>query len=307
MSAEKQQSPPPITVFSYNVRTTHVITGLPHAHEQQVLSQYRSLFHEQEQEHERSVPSAQYAPWTAYGDLNTTYDITCQYLQNLHTMEVRGTHTDSDDDDSIFSVDPDMPPLDPAESSSPSAPDVPQPMEPVAAAVDEGMPPLTSAVPSRASSPSAPITAADGETAVDDGTPDPALPPVPAWHPWSSQEAWRRCWDRLNDFHAVFGERELGPPPGLTDGEGVERMWAEGNPFGDSTRQMGEGFRRTTLEGTGDVHTLRIVSLRGVREVKCDCTDGRHTVYEHKHAFAFRGRDSDLIIKKGKTSLIVPE
>ncbi|KAJ6501535.1 hypothetical protein C8R47DRAFT_1067862 [Mycena vitilis] len=295
MATENEQSPAPITVFSYNVRTTHVITGLPRAHEQQVLSQYRSLFHEQEQEHQLPVPSAQYAPWTAYGDLNTTYDITCQYLQNLHTMEVRAdlsAFRDSDDDDSIFSVDPEMPPLDPVESSSPAA-----------AAVDESMPPLESAVPSRASSPSAPIAAAvEG----DDGTPDPALPSVPAWHPWSSQEAWRRCWDRLNEFHAVFGERELGPA-GSTDGEGVEHMWAEGNLLGDSTRQMAEGSRRTTLEGTGEVHVLRIVSWRGVREVKCDCTDGRHTIYEHKHAFAFRGRDGDLIIKKGKTSLIVPE
>ncbi|KAJ6463648.1 hypothetical protein C8R47DRAFT_1225143 [Mycena vitilis] len=87
MSAEQNESQNPITLFSYNVRSTHIITGLPHAHEQQVLSQYRLLFHEREHEHERPVPSAQYAPWTAYGDMNTTYDVTCQYLQNLHTME----------------------------------------------------------------------------------------------------------------------------------------------------------------------------------------------------------------------------
>ncbi|KAJ7670943.1 hypothetical protein DFH06DRAFT_1125228 [Mycena polygramma] len=328
MSADKEQSPAPITVFSYNVRTTHVITGLPHAHEQQVLRQYRSLFHHTEQR-DHPAPSAEYAPGTQYGDLNTTYDITCQYLRNLHTMETRGTHTDSDDN-SIFSIDPEMPPLEPVASSSPSSPQPmevvasavdknssPEPVEAVASAVDknDSMPSLEPALPSRASSPSAPEAVAD-----DDSAPDPALPTVPAWHLWSSQEAWRRCWDRLNQFHAVFGEREPERAPELTedwmafpnpspsrlfDGEGVERMWAEGSPLGSSTRQMGEGYRRTTLYGTGDVHNLRIVSIHGVREVKCDCTDGLHTIYEHKHAFAFCGRDGDLIIKKGKTSLLM--
>ncbi|KAJ6463649.1 hypothetical protein C8R47DRAFT_1225144 [Mycena vitilis] len=186
-----------------------------------------------------------------------------------------------------------MPPLALSETS-------PQP-ETAPAAVDDTMLPLEPVVPSRPSSPNAPVTAANNESAV---APDPPLPPVPAWHPWSSQEAWRRCWDRMNHFHAVFGERErdrrvpdLTPEwmtfptasgSGLTYGEGVERMWAGGRPL-----------------GTCAIHVLRLISIYGVREVKCNCTDGQHTAYEHEHAFAFRGRDGDLIIKKETTRLLV--
>ncbi|KAJ6455636.1 hypothetical protein C8R47DRAFT_1228133 [Mycena vitilis] len=305
MSAEKEQSP--ITVFSYSVRSTHVVTGLPYPHEQHVLSQYRSLFHQTE-ERDHPVASAEYTPGTKYGDLNTTYDITCQYLRNLHTMESRGTHTDSDDD-SMFSVDPEIPPLDPVAPSCPGSP-VPQ---------AEAVPAEEGAVPLRASSPSAPVTGADDEAVGDAASdaPDPELPPVPAWHPWSSQEAWRRGWDRLGEFNTVVGEKserervaaltaEWTAVPnlsvsGLTAGEGVERMWAGRSPVGTSTRPMAEGFRRTTLDGTGHIHNLRIISVVGVREVKCDCTDGRHTIYEHEHSFAFRGRD-DYEVRRGETS-----
>ena len=40
----------------------------------------------------------------------------------------------------------------------------------------------------------------------------------------------------------------LHPGAGQTDGEGIERLWAEVGPVGVSTREMGPGHRRDTID-----------------------------------------------------------
>jgi hypothetical protein len=40
----------------------------------------------------------------------------------------------------------------------------------------------------------------------------------------------------------------LTPGVGMTDGEGVERHWANLGPLGTSTREMGPGHRRDTID-----------------------------------------------------------
>jgi hypothetical protein len=76
-------------------------------------------------------------------------------------------------------------------------------------------------------------------------------------------------------------------------------------------------------EGGGEVHdlnvggrpshqsrqlnTTQIWSSRGVRNVKCDCTDGRHAVYERRVVYAFKDHNGDVVVKKSKMRLLALE
>lgn len=54
----------------------------------------------------------------------------------------------------------------------------------------------------------------------------------------------------------------LTPGAGLGDGEAPERGWGESNPLGPSTREMGPGSRRDTLDAHfGDYNWRKIVNL----------------------------------------------
>ena len=54
----------------------------------------------------------------------------------------------------------------------------------------------------------------------------------------------------------------LTPGAGLGDGEAPERGWGESNPLGPSTREMGPGSRRDTLDAHfGDYNWRKIVKL----------------------------------------------
>ena len=54
----------------------------------------------------------------------------------------------------------------------------------------------------------------------------------------------------------------LTPGAGLGDGEAPERGWADTNPLGPSTREMGPGSRRDTLDGHfGDYNWRKIIRL----------------------------------------------
>ncbi|KAJ7744427.1 hypothetical protein DFH07DRAFT_963653 [Mycena maculata] len=92
-----------IAVIAYNVSTTSVVSGLPTAYKEQLLRDYRTEFHA-----------------AAHNPSCQTYDLSCQYLKNLHEVQQVGSHTDSDSD-SIISSDSDSGPP-PLEDAAPSAP-----------------------------------------------------------------------------------------------------------------------------------------------------------------------------------------
>jgi hypothetical protein len=55
----------------------------------------------------------------------------------------------------------------------------------------------------------------------------------------------------------------------MTDGEGVERHWANLGPLGTSTREMGPGHRRDTIDDHLDHwNWLKMISL-GVSRRTC--------------------------------------
>ncbi|KAJ6457329.1 hypothetical protein C8R45DRAFT_1110581 [Mycena sanguinolenta] len=94
------------TVLAYHKATTSVIYGLPPFEEYQILNAYNVRFT---------------AEAVRSGDRPfVTYDLCCQFYQNLHAIEDTNSHTDSDD--SIFGADdPDndcMPMLEPLSPSS---------------------------------------------------------------------------------------------------------------------------------------------------------------------------------------------
>ncbi|KAJ7065915.1 hypothetical protein B0H15DRAFT_958488 [Mycena belliarum] len=94
-------------------------------------------------------------------------------------------------------------------------------------------------------------------------------------------------------------------PIGKTGGEEPEQAWSNMNPPASSTLKMGEGDRRNILDDGGDIHTLRIISFcDGVRDVKCDCQDGRHSAYERRRVYAFANEQGDVIVRKTKTMLL---
>ncbi|KAJ7661511.1 hypothetical protein DFH06DRAFT_1129609 [Mycena polygramma] len=308
MASQQDQSPVPEPeeekLCLYSVTTTHVIAGLPPSvlstqrdyvlltppqsdQANKLFRHYRGVFHAGEQTFPPAglFHTAMHIPRCPYADLNTTYDITCQYLKNLHAMDVKGTHTDSDDEDgdSIFSDEDEIPPLEPV---SPSTRGTPSPV----------------------------VDTNTAETA------DPPVPEVPPMNPWSNAAGWEAYWTRIGSLPWGEGVERVWPPRdgaseraweaawnmrnkgeanvgiGMTDGEAVER----------STHQMAEGYRHSSVESTGEEvpHKLRLIGIRGAQDVLCDCTDGEHSVYTHRQAFAFRAMDGNVVLKKFKTALV---
>ncbi|KAJ6448187.1 hypothetical protein C8R47DRAFT_1085072, partial [Mycena vitilis] len=124
-------------------------------------------------------------------------------------------------------------------------------------------------------------------------------------------------------------ERSEATWPNVTDGEGIERMWAWG-PFQPSTgetdsapmasgaRQMPSGMRHSAVgddtplrrdaaqDGGEEAlpHKLKIVTMHGVRDVECSCKDGAHSAYQRRTSWAFIDRDGHLVVKSNKTMLL---
>ncbi|KAJ6488305.1 hypothetical protein C8R47DRAFT_1216109 [Mycena vitilis] len=287
------------TVVSYSVSTTHIISGLPPSHQKQVLSQYRTLFHDRS-EPKPVLPGSFHTALHYHSDVNATYDLSCQYLSNLHAMQVRGTHTDSEGEDSLFSSDDEMPPLADATTSSAPSPTLgPTPALPTVAADNTAS---ATNVDKQAE--------ASAATKSDDG--DPELPPVPPLHPWSTSEGWKKYWQSVqvsrgrqdaNRRWSLF-PKDSKSEVSHHDGEGVESAWADLSPRPASTRQVGEEFRHSSLESTGDIHRIKIMTTYGARHASCDCTDNLHSVYEERRAFAFEDMEGNLVIKKQNTRLL---
>ncbi|KAJ7665344.1 hypothetical protein DFH06DRAFT_1127668 [Mycena polygramma] len=312
MSGEPQQTPKRETLVSYNVRTTHIISGLPFTDQQQLLKKYRSLFHERD-EPVPVVPGVWHTAMRNHHDVNTSYDLSCQYLRNVHAMEQKGTHTDSDeeaDDDSLFSSDDEMPPLEEATPSTGAPSPVLVPVLPDTwgtgasdnANVTDANANVNDANTANAANAAANVNDAnaaanDDAKATADADDANADPPVPDLHPWSSSARWKNYWQSIRTLQnrghqdGEYGERAWSH----TDGEGIERAWGEANTLPSSARQMGPGFRRTTIDGTSEIHHIRIVSSYGVRDVSCDCTDNLHTVYEDRRAYAFLDMDGNVM------------
>ncbi|KAJ7029505.1 hypothetical protein C8F04DRAFT_1264961 [Mycena alexandri] len=72
-----------------------------------------------------------------------------------------------------------------------------------------------------------------------------------------------------------------------TDGEAVESAWAAAGPV--LPRPMGAGLRHLAEEGP--IHDLQIVGLNSVRDVKCNCIDGKHSAYERRWSFGYINAD----------------
>ncbi|KAJ6451527.1 hypothetical protein C8R47DRAFT_1084037 [Mycena vitilis] len=316
MSGEPQQTPQRETLVSYE----HLEEGFPFnaklslppvcfiflrrsvtnrscsADQQQVLKKYRSLFHERD-EPVPVIPGVWHTAMHNHHDVNTSYDLFCQYLRNIHAMEQKGTHTyvffllcpsvsrtdtllpsDSDeeaDDDSMFSSDDEMPPLEEATPSTRAPSPVLVPTGETAASHNAN---VTDA--NTAANDDAKATVVADDTNTD--------PPVPDLHPCSTSARWKNYWESVRTVH------KRGHQDGeyiqrawcQTDGEGIERAWAEANTLPSSAR----------LNGTSKIHHIRVSQFPPALPAKSFVWDRR--------AYTFLDMDGNVVIKKQKMCLL---
>ncbi|KAJ7186910.1 hypothetical protein C8R46DRAFT_1206902 [Mycena filopes] len=109
------------------------------------------------------------------------------------------------------------------------------------------------------------------------------------------------------DDDSIFSSDDDMPPleddpslmaTGTTDAHRVR------SPMPVSLKEMGPGFRRASLLVNSPIHELEIITLDGVRAVKCDCIDGRHGQYEGRRTTGHIDEDGHLVITKIKTVLL---
>ncbi|KAJ6624324.1 hypothetical protein B0H10DRAFT_2212751 [Mycena sp. CBHHK59/15] len=92
---------------------------------------------------------------------------------------------------------------------------------------------------------------------------------------------------------------------GNWDGEQTERAWAEAAPPTPASQEMEPGLRHTPFtEEEGEVHDLQIVQFGKTRDVKCDCKNGKHSMYERRTSYAFTDERGNVVVKKRKTKLL---
>ncbi|KAJ7820052.1 hypothetical protein B0H13DRAFT_2378047 [Mycena leptocephala] len=309
MSAQLEDprpSTPSSTVLSYEVNTTAIVTGLPPYEQDQMLRAYRKTFHE-----EAAQATCQVA--------HNSYDLSCQFYKNLHAIQA---DFDTPEDSIFESDDEDMPPLLPATPStgenSPAAdsfanaevasavpPSLPEDFNPPWATARNQYWASLGLGLSSISSPVPVATPAVGNMPQAEGF-------VPASQIWGAGRGW--------NTEASVEQASTAPEPaltpgivltnpnvGYTDGERIERTWANFKTAPES-REMGPGSRRSALEGDGgtaDIHIFRILSLHGgVRDIECDCMDGQHAAFSWRTAYAFRDNDGNVVVKKSQTLLL---
>ncbi|KAJ6450453.1 hypothetical protein C8R47DRAFT_1230270 [Mycena vitilis] len=241
---------PPATVQSYDVSTTTVLYGLTPKQQEEFLQVYRER-------------------WQTRPE---------------HTLPLN----DSDsDEDSIFSIDPDMPAL---ASVSPSTAGSPMQCAPPPLPVVGALPPT----PAGEAASLMPTAAPEIPDIVNKDRPaeDAAAPSAPPSVTGEPGAAGFVCASTLPRFRC--------------DGEAVESTWGETAEWAGWGREFSPGARHSFVSsGSAEVHDVRIIGLRGVRDVKSDCDDGLYDVYAYRAAHAFIAVDGNLVIKKTK-SLLFP-
>ncbi|KAJ7717598.1 hypothetical protein B0H16DRAFT_1740548 [Mycena metata] len=248
--------------------TTEILSGLPALELATLLAGYRTSFH-------------RYAAKRGCQISDSTYNACCDYFQALDTLRPSGSDTNS-----LFDSDDEIPPLEPMSSSTPE----PQPAEEVELFHIHRngnrlfVPANMAAILTDATEPPSSSDANDrvDEDEEEDDTSDISMDV-------SSSASFHGGVTMVVPAHTFH-----------VDGEAIERAWAEEYhpPPGSS---MGEGYRHSPPENSGPVHDLEIISFFGTREVKCNCGDGKHAVYERHQQFAYVNRNGDLVVKKSQT------
>ncbi|KAJ7029552.1 hypothetical protein C8F04DRAFT_1187575 [Mycena alexandri] len=273
------KSPPdPVRVTSYNVSITEVMQGLPPSEQAKILAEYRTSFH-------RHAAERSCQRYTA------TYDIACQYFKNIDTMKADiAAHKNTDDEDSIFSDSDDdgPPPLEPISPSTPGSTDG-DVLDLVLTTYNGRtlyVPPNISAILSDGTQP--PPSGSDANLLATDDSVD---------------EGSAISTDVSEKEGAVINVPATVTNMVLTDGEAIERAWLEEYlpPPGSG---MPQGYCHSSPALTGPVHDLQIIGLYGVRNVLCDCADGKHTIYKRHQEFAYVDSSGDLVVKKSKMLLL---
>ncbi|KAJ7774634.1 hypothetical protein DFH07DRAFT_767310 [Mycena maculata] len=247
---------PEETLIAYEVDTTSIVYGLPpSSYKEELLRDYRGTFHAAAHNERCQV----------------TYDISCQYLKNLHEVQQTGSHTDSDSDSLISS--------------------------------DSSPPPLEDVAPSPVLSSPAPITSPVGERPWGASgwheafvhVPDDF---VPARLAMIDGEPLERAW-------ASLGAQN--PRAALATYNRVQQTGAGAweDPFDSPVSSHPDEPKNIDEEmdmKTGH-HNLRtqIISIHGIKNVQCSCDDSKHSQHTRRDAFTFTDAAGHVVIKKLKT------
>ncbi|KAJ7039473.1 hypothetical protein C8F04DRAFT_1254752 [Mycena alexandri] len=93
-----------------------------------------------------------------------------------------------------------------------------------------------------------------------------------------------------------------------TDAESLKRVWSLLNEVNrpQFPQLMGPRRRSSLSEAyQPPTHRLKIFTRTGVRHIRCRCTNGRHSSFERRQAYAFPDGNGNIVVKKSK-SLLLP-
>jgi len=52
------------------------------------------------------------------------------------------------------------------------------------------------------------------------------------------------------------------------------------------------------------VNVAQIIGIHGVRNVSCDCVDGKHSSFERCRSYAFQDYEGNVVVKQSKAMLL---
>ncbi|KAJ7689750.1 hypothetical protein B0H16DRAFT_1752808 [Mycena metata] len=297
---------PPITLLSFGESSTTIRYGLPPAHQQRLLADYRARFFKDQTRlirarnllrprRERPMPNME------------LYDHCCEYYREVYTMQTAsstalyaeaearaGSDIDSDSDSVVSS----MPSLEVSGPSSPAPWPAVDPQALDAAtdlATDTADTQAAADVPVIEETPNEKESLQQGELQQGERYQNVDFPIfIPNGYVPIAELTENLSIDPAEQFTA------------FTDGEGIERVWSLLNQVNrpDYTI-MGPGRRQDMLKDYDPPrHRLKIHTRTGIRNVYCRCTNGKHSAFERRQLYAFPDGEGNIVIKKSKNLLL---
>ncbi|KAJ7716210.1 hypothetical protein B0H16DRAFT_1801736 [Mycena metata] len=332
---------PTAEATSYAVSSTTVLYNLPDAAKKTVLTGYRLRYLHENMRDFRSRP---HAPDERPPHSFTTYDLCCQYFKNLQALHNSNqnqvavspsTEDDNEEDDDNEDI-PALTPMSPSSSEGAELPALEateddnnaEPDDTADAKTDvfADAPPRLSQAP--------PVSADDATAAGVDGTDGDT------WTVMRTQIATGILAARSGpvgeraevtwcmNLEGEMVEQTRGAPEHM-DGEPVETAWSRINPIWSTGQELQPGEQNnaqdvpsgwtdvntrgperlivpagSTVAPRGPGHELRIIGVRGIREVLCHCRNGKHRGFERRRAYAFLDENGNVVIKKAKALLL---
>ncbi|KAJ7734684.1 hypothetical protein B0H16DRAFT_1731744 [Mycena metata] len=273
---------PETVLFTYGESSTTITYGLPRQKQQELLAKHRTRAKARSNQ-ERPLPNM------------SDYDLCCEYYREVYTMQtatsaalyVEASDYYSSDSESNTSVSL-MPPLEPPVPASQYIGERAERYASTGTLLD---------------------TAAD---AADDGIGPPASQHIEKGERYANMDTLLFAVNGYVPIAEIPENLRFSPtsiPRELnvhTDAESLKRVWSLLNEVNrPQFPEMRRARHRDMFEDyEPPSHPLKIFTRTGVRHVKCRCTDGKHTSFERRQAYAFPDGQGNIVVKKSKSLLL---